>query len=86
MLFSPPHSCLILWFPIEQLASNLAQLPASLFLHPWRLILSQFLSVSIKPSTNRLQGHFSHNLQAGAMCLHAASFYLRTSREAARSP
>lgn len=44
--------------------------------HLWCLILSKFLSVLIKPSTNKFQGHFSHYLQARGMCLQAASFLL----------
>lgn len=48
-----------------------------LSLHLQCLILSKFLSVPIKPSTNRFQGHFSHYLQARALCSQAASFLLR---------
>lgn len=48
-----------------------------LSLHLQCLILSKFLSVPIKPSTNRFQGYFSHYLQARALCSQAASFLLR---------
>lgn len=47
-----------------------------LSLHLWYLILCKFLSVPIQPLANRFQGHFSHNLQVGALCLRAASFLL----------